>query len=346
MEYFSEILLLGIDTVVFTICLKQYIHYKNAIKVIKNVELYDVGADIENLLDKSSNNKVDYVAVRGIVKPLKESLQSINKKDVTGVIQKLSVKEHIVARTSAGYWSDQERTLQQIYNTVPFVLQNRWYRVEIIDPLSADILDLDIISDNFQSSVPTVIDHIWGFFTEHSIGVRQRGIQSTEKMLREDSIITAIGELSKSKTESNYFILQPPLNGPPFYITSMSITSLMRKLNDHKKIYRIFCLMSGALGIVLATIMARRYWKNKQQQRLAEQLRQSLETSRQERRQRVRDRDLREDQICVVCKTNAREIILLPCGHVCICEDCSVSINNNCPVCRTQIIQKAAAYIV
>ena len=70
------------------------------------------------------------------------------------------------------------------------------------------------------------------------LGVRQRGIQSTEKMLREDSIITAIGELSKSKTESNYLILQLPLNGSPFYITSMSITSLMRKLDDHKKIYR------------------------------------------------------------------------------------------------------------
>lgn len=70
------------------------------------------------------------------------------------------------------------------------------------------------------------------------LGVRQRGIQSTEKMLREDSIVTAIGELSRSKTESNYLILQPPLNGPPFYITSMSITSLIRKLDDRKKIYR------------------------------------------------------------------------------------------------------------
>ncbi|KYN02310.1 Mitochondrial ubiquitin ligase activator of NFKB 1 [Cyphomyrmex costatus] len=343
MEYFTEIILLGVDTIVFTICLKQYIHYKNAIKAVKNVELHDVGPDLENLLDKSLNNKVDYIAVRGIVKPLKESLLSVNKKDVTGVIQKLSVREHVVARTSAGYWSDQERTIHQVYHMVPFVLQNRWYRVEITDPLSADILNLDVISDNFQPSVPTILDHIWGFF----IGVRQRGIQSTEKMLREDSIITAIGELSRSKTESNYLILQPPLNRCPFYITSMSITSLMRKLDDHKKIYRqLFCLMSGTIGLVLGGIMVRRYWKNKQQQRLADQLRQSLETSRQERRQRVRDRDLREDQICVVCRINAREIILLPCGHVCICEDCSVSINNNCPVCRTQITQRAAAYIV
>ncbi|XP_011875936.1 PREDICTED: mitochondrial ubiquitin ligase activator of NFKB 1 [Vollenhovia emeryi] len=341
MEYVSEILLLGVDTIVFTICLKQYIHYKNTIKAIKSVELYDVGTDLESLLDKSPNNKVDYIAVRGIVKPLRDSLQSVNKKDVTGVIQKLSVREHVVARTSAGYWSDQERTIHQVCNSVPFVLRNRWYSVEIIDPLSADILDLEVISDNFQPSVPTIIDHIWGFFT----GVRQRGIQSTEKMLREDSVVTAIGELSRSKTKSNYFTSQPPLNGS-FYITSMSIDALIRKLDHRQKIYRIFCLMSGVIGLVLGGIMARRYWKNKQEQRLAEQLRQSLEASRQERRQRVRDIDLREDQICVVCRTNAREIILLPCGHVCICEDCSVSINNNCPICRTQITHRSAAYIV
>jgi len=68
------------------------------------VELHDIGTDLESLLDKSPNNRVDYIAVKGIVKPLGESLQSINKKDVTGVIQKLSVREHVIARTSAGYW--------------------------------------------------------------------------------------------------------------------------------------------------------------------------------------------------------------------------------------------------
>lgn len=342
MEYLGEIFAFGIDTIVFAICLKQYNNYKHAVKVVENVELYDVGADLKTVLDNSPNNKVDFVAVRGVVKPLGESLRSINEKNVTGVIQKLSVREHVVARTSAGFWSDQKRTIQKIYHVVPFALQKGSYSVEIIDPLSADILDLAVISDNFQPSVPSFVDHIWGFFT----GVRQRGIQSTEKMLREDSIVTAIGELSKSDAKSDSLILQPPLNGPPFYITSMSITALLRKLDDRRKIYRIFCLMTGAVGLLIGGIIARRYWKNKQEQRLEEELRQSLEMSRQERRQRVRDRDLREDQLCVVCKTNAREIILLPCGHVCICEDCSTSINNNCPICRTPIIQKAAAYIV
>jgi len=68
--------------------------------------------------------------------------------------------------------------------------------------------------------------------------VRQRGIQSTEEMLRENSSITAIGELSTSQTKSDILILQSPLNGSPFYITSMSITTLIRNLDDRKKLYR------------------------------------------------------------------------------------------------------------
>lgn len=91
--------------------------------------------------------------------------------------------------------------------------------------------------------------------------------------------------------------------------------------------------------------MVRRYLKDKEEQRLANELRKSLEESRKERRQRVRDKDLREDQLCVVCRTNPREIILLPCGHVCLCEDCSVDIASDCPICRKFIRQKNAAYI-
>lgn len=68
--------------------------------------------------------------------------------------------------------------------------------------------------------------------------MRQRGIQSTEKMLRENSVITAIGELSRSQNNSDTLNLQSPLNGSPFYITSMSVTTLIRNLDDRKKLYR------------------------------------------------------------------------------------------------------------
>jgi hypothetical protein len=37
--------------------------------------------------------------------------------------------------------------------------------VEVIDALRADILDLETVSDRFESSTPTLVDHIWGFIS-------------------------------------------------------------------------------------------------------------------------------------------------------------------------------------
>lgn len=340
MDYLGEIIALGIDSVIFGVCLKQYFHCKNAITAVKGAEFHEVGPQLETLINKTPDNRIGYIAIRGIVKPLGKPLNSINNKKLTGVVQKLKIKEHVIARTTAGFWSDQERTIHKVYNTVPFALQGQGQSVEILEPLSADILDLDMVSNTFEPTVPSFADHLWGFFT----GVRQRGLQSTEELLREGAVITGIGELSRTK--SKILALQPPLNGTPFYLTSMSISSLFRKLNERKRTYRLLCIMFGAIGMLIGGIVFRRYWKDRTEQRMAEELRQSLAESRKERRQRVRDTDLREDQLCIVCRTNPREIILLPCGHVCLCEDCADDITGDCPICRTPIEQKAAAYII
>ncbi|KAJ1425161.1 hypothetical protein B484DRAFT_315253, partial [Ochromonadaceae sp. CCMP2298] len=37
---------------------------------------------------------------------------------------------------------------------------------------------------------------------------------------------------------------------------------------------------------------------------------------------------------CVVCLTERREVLLLPCRHLCVCDSCLVYIDK-CPVCRS-----------
>lgn len=37
--------------------------------------------------------------------------------------------------------------------------------IEVIDPLAAKILDLEVISDKFDPSNSGFMDHMWGFFT-------------------------------------------------------------------------------------------------------------------------------------------------------------------------------------
>lgn len=166
----------------------------------------------------------------------------------------LSIKEHVLQRSTAGFWADQERVIQEVHNVMPFVIENSGVNVEVVDPLIADILgyyqthsllvrydyyyrmnlvlDMDVISDHFQPTVPSVMDHVWGFFS----GVRQRGVQTTERMLRKGTVITGIGELAAAADGS--VKLQPPTNGAAFYLTNMQITSLVRKLDDRRKNYR------------------------------------------------------------------------------------------------------------
>lgn len=53
---------------------------------------------------------------------------------------RLIIKEHVIARTSAGFWSDQTRTIHEVCNSTPFVLNNGKYNIEVVDALAAELL--------------------------------------------------------------------------------------------------------------------------------------------------------------------------------------------------------------
>jgi E3 ubiquitin-protein ligase MUL1 len=55
--------------------------------------------------------------------------------------------------------------MQEVSSSVPFVIKRGKHEIEITDSLSAEILDLEIISDMFEASAPSFVDYIWGFFT-------------------------------------------------------------------------------------------------------------------------------------------------------------------------------------
>ena len=53
-------------------------------------------------------------------------------------------------------------------------------------------------------------------------------------------------------------------------------------------------------------------------------------------------------QTCIVCLSEQREVILMNCGHVCVCAGCAMEIMATrplCPVCRANIDQVAPAFI-
>ena len=56
----------------------------------------------------------------------------------------------------------------------------------------------------------------------------------------------------------------------------------------------------------------------------------------------------REDKLCVVCQDKEKCIMILPCRHLCICQDCQGPLqlqNNHCPICRRLVRQTIKAYL-
>jgi hypothetical protein len=51
-----------------------------------------------------------------------------------------------------------------------------------------------------------------------------------------------------------------------------------------------------------------------------------------------------DENICQVCYDNKINILLSPCGHMVICDNCMNFIDNNCPLCRTPITDKTKIF--
>jgi hypothetical protein len=68
--------------------------------------------------------------------------------------------------------------------------------------------------------------------------------------------------------------------------------------------------------------------------------------TRKKRRESEEDIDSDEDDKtqCVICMYESREVLFVPCGHVCSCTKCAEDIET-CPMCRATIKQSHRAYI-
>lgn len=56
----------------------------------------------------------------------------------------------------------------------------------------------------------------------------------------------------------------------------------------------------------------------------------------------------RDKQLCVVCQERPRNFIILPCNHLCICEECYLHISREtkcCPLCRHKIFKSMKVYL-
>jgi hypothetical protein len=72
--------------------------------VLQNAPVLELNYDLKEIVKTHKDQKLPYVVIRGEVEALGSPITSVNNHSVTGAIQKLSMKEHVVARGSSGFW--------------------------------------------------------------------------------------------------------------------------------------------------------------------------------------------------------------------------------------------------
>lgn len=89
----------------------------------------EINNQLSEIVETHPEHKLSYVSVRGTVKPIGNPIISSSNPKVKGVVQLLSIKEHVVQRGAMGAWAEQERPIQEVHNVMPFVLENKGYKV-------------------------------------------------------------------------------------------------------------------------------------------------------------------------------------------------------------------------
>ncbi|KAH8349757.1 hypothetical protein KR084_005645 [Drosophila pseudotakahashii] len=329
MEFFNDCIAVGVDLILLGFCVREYVRCKRTSTVLKTAPQYKIDDKLKTLVERQPGKKIPYAIIRGTVTPIGDPIHNSLVPSVSGVLQ--IVKLHQLG--IIGVWKDNHKILHESASEMPFELRNQQHSVQIVNALRAVVLDVDTVYDNFEPHSLSLFDYICGFFS----GVRQKGLQTTEEVLREGSFLTAIGEL---QLDGDTLRMQPSQKGP-LLLTTATKSTLVKRLEDANISIILKLLVCSTISFILIAFVLRKIYRRRKHKSEEVIIHNRLEMERR-RNPPVK---VTQDLLCVVCSNNIKEVILLPCGHVCLCEDCAQKISSTCPVCRGKIVSKAAAFI-
>ncbi|KAG7160025.1 Mitochondrial E3 ubiquitin protein ligase 1-like [Homarus americanus] len=234
---------------------------------------------------------------------------------VRGVVKASDIALKSVARP--------ELTVDSSTSNVPFMLMDKGIGVQITEPGKLEDVDLTVVNEKFDAATNSLADHVWGWMK----GVRTTGTQQTEEMLVEGTSVLGIGRLV--------------LKNEGLHLEHSDLIPYMITMKNKKDIeapipyLRLLGLLT-ACGMVFYSyrVVSRWYvkWRKDARRRAEESI---LDEARA--RREAQGHDLPESLMCVVC-CGLRDVLLMPCRHVCVCSDCALKLEPRvCPVCRTDI---------
>lgn len=251
--------------------------------------------------------------------------------------------------------NDVRNDIKNTIDKVPFRLVNKEqprYPVTVSEPLSAYYVknELKVIYDNYEETksgiVAKTIDRAFGEIT--------KGYQEKEKMLTVGTYLLGIGRIT---VEDGNVILEPPMKGERYILTRMSKKELLKDMSGGTKTLKVmyWLFTSVAVGLFVYFVYKKfKTWRERvEEERIMNEL----------RLQRVRSRDSMSDvtmhseasgasgddqgiDLCSVCLSNPRNVVLLNCGHICVCVECYAALPSpkKCPMCREHVQRVLPVY--
>ncbi|XP_067131684.1 mitochondrial ubiquitin ligase activator of nfkb 1-like [Centruroides vittatus] len=340
-----ELVCLGFDIACFTLFYTLYNKGKKNVEEMKAAPILEIDKNLKSTVSSYENAVIPYGIIRGNVQSKSIPLRSTHVQDVTGVIKKIAISEYKVMWSPVlRFWSETKHDIKSTLNAVPFVLKNEssWQKafVDVEEPFSCETLPLTTVYDQFTPVEQNFGSTVIGWLR----GERTKGFQELEEMLLEGTVLTGIGKIT---IENNVVKLKPPSDGLSYYLTAMSKETVLRKLNDDVKFLRAISILSGVVGVFLITWITKSLYTNWKRKFERER-----DARRREELRRTRNRyGVQEERpnapTCVVCLTNSVEMMILECGHACLCADCAEEIERRrqCPVCRSTITRVVTTFL-
>ena len=208
-------------------------------------------------------------------------------------------------------------------------------KIQVTDPLSAEYLmeNLPVVYDCYQPCKD-------GLFTrslDRLLGEVTKGYQETEKMLGVGVQILGIGKISLN---SKNLILEPPTDGHRYILTTMRKSEVIRSLRSQARTLRVFVWIFSLVGTGILAYWAYRHIskhiREARTRQTFEEIRQQLRSGNGGHENGGSDDGANQ---CTVCLTNRRNVLIMNCRHVCVCDECAEALPNPklCPVCRSHV---------
>lgn len=236
--------------------------------------------------------------------------------------------------------SDHKKVLRDATNVTPFKLVGKdGGEILVAEPLASEQImdDLTTTFDRFEPNKSTVLER----GIDRIFGDVSKGFQETERMLNIGISLFGIGKLV---IDGDTVKIVPPDGGNMYILTKLTKPEVVTVLRGRVKVMKVLTVIFGVLGMGMFM-----FWAYKKFMHYKEQweMDRALAEYSAMRSQAATSGDNEGAQNCVICLSEPKEVVVLDCGHICMCARCAGALPEprRCPMCRQNVVRIIPVYV-